>query len=223
MRKLAAALVTAAITTPFAGAAIARPKAKAANSKQTTNSTTATTAEPRTFSKKDSPGTARAAKGMPQLRAEQALSEAAVAKILDVELTKLKVKYVLTPAEPLMGTAKMWFYCAKYVNPDPPRATFQPADSSASRCKYPSTKITFAVSAGRRYLIDCAGKGKDDKPIGWKFSHYGAQWTLAKLSPTQHPAFVFEANETATVHLELEGTSANDYEVHRCEITTVDD
>lgn len=162
-------------------------------------------------------GTLRKAKGLPKLPAKQTLSKADAARVLGVSDGSLGTKVTLSPAQALVGTSFMRFFCPTTVHPDVPMARFSPSTYGGCADRT-GVGVRFVARAGRRYLIDCAGTPGHN--VIWTLrprnNSGGGVQTVAN---TEHPAFIYEAVKDGEVALDF-NANTDVFHVHRCEITS---
>jgi hypothetical protein len=131
-----------------------------------------------------------------------------VAQALAVGIGELDSTITLSPAKLVDGNASMDLYCAVDL------VARQYARIVKSTCTgFGQAVIKMGVSAGRRYLIECAGTPGNTT---WTLRlPNGGQLTS---SQTEHPTFVYLAEQTQDVSFSFLA-AANEYFIQRCEIT----
>jgi hypothetical protein len=82
--------------------------------------------------------------------------------------------------------------------------------------------LRFQAVAGRRYLIDCAGRAGTNVTnvtnVTWRLNPRTNGGGAQTVSNTEHPAFIYAANATTEVRLDFHALG-DEFFIQRCEIT----
>ena len=192
----------------LAPGAHAKPTASASKARRTTAKASAKRS-------KAAVGRLQPAVGMPRLKAGQKLSRGKAAQILGVALKNLGVSATLSPSQLKSGSTYMKFFCPTFVDPHENEARFS-RDGGACGTRL-GASLRFQAIAGRRYLIDCAGRPGGN--VTWRLNPMMNGGGPQTVSDTEHPAFIYEANATTEARLDFHALG-DEFYVQRCEITS---